>query len=143
MERIKELCKGYDKRDIWNTYESSCFFKSLHAKGLAQKGKRASGGKRSKQRITAAFFVSTNGGKIGQPIVIWRSRKARCFRLAHASDKLAEVSYFDDSKSWMQAESTEKVLVAPNFRTRKERRNVILFLDNVTVHPTSLIDMYL
>ena len=40
MERIKELCKGYDQRDIWNMDESGCFFKALSAKGLAQKGKK-------------------------------------------------------------------------------------------------------
>ena len=36
----------------------------------------------------------------------------------------------------------EKVFDTFNFLIRKERRNVILFLDNATVHPTSLIDMY-
>ena len=110
MERIRELCKGYDQRDILNVDESGCFFKALPAKGLAQKGKKAKGGKKSKQRITVAIFVSADGGKVGKPIVIWRSKKPRCFRLASASDKLAEVSYFDDSKSWMQVEIMEKVL---------------------------------
>ena len=36
----------------------------------------------------------------------------------------------------------EKVLDSLNFQMRKERRNVTLFLDNATVHPTSLIYMY-
>ena len=60
MERIKELCKGYDQRNILNMDESGCFFKALPAKGLAQKGKNAKGGKKSKQRITVAFFVSAD-----------------------------------------------------------------------------------
>ena len=42
----------------------------------------------------------------------------------------------------MQVEIMEKVLDTLNFQMREERRNVILFLDNATVHPTSLIDMY-
>ena len=42
-----------------------------------------------------------DGGKVGKPIVIWRSKKPRCLRLASASDKLAQVSYFDDSRCWM------------------------------------------
>ena len=74
--------------------------------------------------------------------MIWRSKKPRCFRLASASDKLAEFSYFDDSKSWMQVEIMEKVLDNLNHQMRKQGRKVILFLDNATVHPTSLIDMY-
>ena len=36
----------------------------------------------------------------------------------------------------------EKVLDTLNFQIRRKRRNVILVLDNATVHPTSLIDMY-
>ena len=44
--------------------------------------------------------------------------------------------------SWMQVEIIEKVLDTLNFQMRKERRNVTLLLDNVIVHPTSLIDMY-
>ena len=142
MERIKELCKGYDQRDILSMDESRCFFKALPAKGLAQKGKKTKGEKKSKQLITVAFFVSGDGGKVGKSIVISRSKKPRCFRLASASDKLAEVSYFDDSKSWMQVEIIEKVLNALNHQMRKQGRKVILFLDNATVHPTSLIDMY-
>ena len=119
--------------------ESDCFFKALSTKCLAQKGKKTKGGKKSKQRITVAFSIISNGEKFVKSIVIWRSKKSRCFRLASASDKLAEVSYFDDSKSWMQVEVMEMVLDTLNFQMR---RNVILFLDNATVHPTSLIGMY-
>ena len=39
MERLTELCKGYQLKDIWNMDESGCFFKALPSKGLAQKGK--------------------------------------------------------------------------------------------------------
>ena len=63
-ERLRELCKGYDLRGIWNMDESGCFFKALPNKGLAKKGKKSKGGKRSKQRITVAFFVSADGEKM-------------------------------------------------------------------------------
>ena len=99
MERIKKLCKGYDHKDILNMDESGCFFKALHTKGLAQKGKKSKGGKKSKQRITVVFFVSADGEKVGKPIVIWQNKTPRCFQLASATDKLSEVMYFADSKS--------------------------------------------
>ena len=109
--------------------ESECFFKAFPAKGLAQKGKKAKGGKKLKQRITVAFLVSADGRQVGKPIVIWRSKKPRCFRFARASDKFAEVSYFDDSKSWMQVEIMEKVLDTLNHQMKKQGRKVILFLE--------------
>ena len=74
--------------------------------------------------------------------MIRQSKKLRYFRLASAPDKLAEVSYFDGSKSWMKVEIMENVLDALTFQMRKETRNVILFLDNTKVHLTLLIDMY-
>ena len=71
MERIKELCKVYDQGDIWNMIESGCFFfKAVPAKGLAEKGKKGKDIKKLKQRITVAFFVIADGGKVGKPIVI-------------------------------------------------------------------------
>ena len=63
----------------------------------------------------------------------WYGEAKRCFRLASVTNKLAEFSYFDDSKSWMQVKITEKLLNTLNFQMRKERRNVTLFLDNATV----------
>ena len=110
MERIRELCKGYDQKDIWNMDESGCFFKALPSKGLTRKGKKTKKGKKSKQRITVAFFVSADGAKVGKPIVIWRSKKPRCFKLASAPATLAEVSYFDNPKSWIQVYIMENVL---------------------------------
>ena len=50
--------------------ESGCFFKALLDVGLVQKGKKAKGGKKSKQGLTIAFFVSAAGQKIDEPIVI-------------------------------------------------------------------------
>ena len=118
------------------------FFESAAWKGFSSEGKESQGGKTSKQRFNAAFLVRADGEKFGKPIAILRDKKPKYFRLASAPDKLAEVSYFDDSKSWMQVKIMEKVLGTLNFQMRKERRNVILFLDNATVHPTTLINIY-
>ena len=49
---------------------------------------------------------------------------------------------FADSKSWMQVEIMEKVLETLNCQMVKEERNVILFFDNTTVYPTSLVDKF-
>ena len=44
--------------------ECGCFFKALPSKGLAQRGKKCKGAKKSKQRMTIAFLVSTDVGKV-------------------------------------------------------------------------------
>ena len=102
MERLRKLCKGYQLKDIWNVDESGYFFKALPSKGLAQKmlrWKKCKGGKKSKQRMTVAFFVSANGSKVDKPIVICNSKKRRCFKRTNAASKLKQVSYFADAKS--------------------------------------------
>ena len=121
--------------------ESGCFFKALSTECLVQKEKKSKGGKKSKQRIIVAFLVSADGEKVGKPIVIKQSKTPRYFRLPSATDRLSKVMYFADSKSWMQVEIMGKVLETLNCQMGKEERN-ILFLDNATVHPTSLVDKF-
>ena len=43
----------------------------------------------------------------------------------------------------MQVDIIEKVLETLNRQMVKEERNIILFLDNATVHPTSLVDKFI
>ena len=66
--------------------ESGCFCKALPDKGLVEKDQEAKGGKKSKERFNIAFFVNAVGEKIDEPVVIWKSKKPRCFK--RLSDKL-------------------------------------------------------
>ena len=79
MERLLELTRGYELADIWNMDERGCFFKALPEKGLAEKKSQARGGKKSKTRLTIAFFVNAAGEKAIEPLMVWRSKKPRCF----------------------------------------------------------------
>ena len=54
--------------------ERRSFFKALPTKSLAQKRKKSKGGRKFKQRITVAIFVSADGEKVVKPIVIWRRK---------------------------------------------------------------------
>ena len=80
MERLVELTRGYELADIWNMDETGCFFKAMPEKGLAEKKYQARGGKKSKTRLTIAFFVNAAGEKAIKPLVVWRSKKPRCFK---------------------------------------------------------------
>lgn len=79
MERLRELCKGYKFEDIWNEDETGCFFRALPEKSLEEEGRRCKGGKKSKLRMTVAFFVNAKGEK-EEPVVIWKSKSPRCFK---------------------------------------------------------------
>ena len=70
-----ELTSGYELRNFWNMDELDLFFKSFLAKGLVEKSRICKGGKKSKQRLTAA-----DGSKISEPVVIWKSKSPRCLK---------------------------------------------------------------
>ena len=136
MERINELIEGYSMENIWNMDESGYFFKTLPDKGLIEKGKQVKGGK------TVAFFVNAAGEKVDQPIVIWKSKLPRCFMKLQDLSRPANVHYFSNPKSWTISEVMEAVLARFNRKLEFEDRKVILFLDNATCHPESMIGQF-
>ena len=104
MERLWELTKDCDPVDIWNMDETGCFFKALPEKGLAEKKAQARGGKKSKPRLTIAFFVffvRVAGEKVIETIAIWRSAKPRCFKNLINPKRAYDVHYYSSRKSWM------------------------------------------
>ncbi|XP_068720564.1 tigger transposable element-derived protein 6-like [Montipora capricornis] len=140
-ETVKELTKGYSPRDAWNEDETGCFWKAMLEKSLSQKEKRCRGGKNSKQRITAAFFVNTEDEKEGL-IVIGSSKLPRCStRLPNPSYHYS-AQYFSVEKAWMRTKIMVTILIRLNNSLKKEERHVILFLDNAPCDPPSLTDMF-
>ena len=138
-ERLPEILRGYDKKNVYNLDETGCFWKALPQQGFAEKGKQCRGGKKSKQRFTIAFMVNA-AGKKEKPVVIWKSANPRCFR---GVDKCQlPVKYYDQQKAWMTGEILDSYLTAFNSKMKAERRCILLFLDNAGCHPASLQDKY-
>ena len=80
--------------------ESGVFWQALPDSGFRQKGKQCHGGKRSKRRITVAFFVSGDGKKQLKPIVIWKSENPRCLKKFNKGD--LPVNFFSqNTKSYI------------------------------------------
>ena len=105
--------------------------------------KQAKGGKKTKQRLTVTFFVNAVGERVDQPIVIWKSQLPRCFKKLKDTSRPVNVHYFSNPKSWMTSEVMEAVLARFNRKLILEDRKVILFLDNATRHPESMIGQFL
>ena len=97
-ERLPEIVQGYEKEDIWNMDETGVFWRALPDSGFGQKSSSCKGGKKSKQRITIAFFVSASGHK-EKAVVIWKSENPRC--LQRFDKAILPVSYYSQKKAWM------------------------------------------
>lgn len=107
-ERLPELLQGYEAKNIWNLDKTGCFWKALPEKGFGQKKKECKGGKKTKERLTIAFITNAAGGK-EMPIVIWKSKKPRCFSGINKSQ--LPVQYYDQKNAWMTGEILSEILV--------------------------------
>ena len=99
MERLPEIIQGYTADDVWNMDESGLFFKTSPDIGLPKKKKKLKGGKKSKDRRTVAFFVSSSEFKVCKPVVIGNSKVPRCFRKLANPSKPYGMQYFYNEKS--------------------------------------------
>ena len=133
QERLKVLLKGYKAEDIWNEDETGCFYRALPEKTLSERKKECRGGKKSKERITVAFFANAAGG-MELPVVIGKSTKPRCFKGIKDFKKPAGIPYYSNQKAWMNAEIMDSMLAALNRRLKMEKRNILLLMDNVSSH---------
>ena len=117
---------------------SGLFFKALPDTGLAKRTKKRKGGKKSKERLTVAFFVSSSEFKICKPAVIGKSKVPRCFRKLPNSSKPYGMQYFHSKKAWLSTEIMIQVLTATVRKLDAANRKVFLFLNNAPFHPETL-----
>ena len=112
-ERLPEILRGYDKRDVFNIDKTGCFWRALPDRGFGQKRKKCKGGKWSKCRFTIAFLVNADGEK-ETLIVIWTSESPRCFRGFNIS--CLPVKYYHQKNAWMSGEILVSYLHVTTFK---------------------------
>ena len=74
-EQLRELCKGYRLKDIWNMDEKWLFFQSTSFQRPCTKREKMWRWKKVKAKNDRCFFVSTDGGKADKTIIIRKSKK--------------------------------------------------------------------
>lgn len=128
---LPTLLADYDPRDVFNADETGLFFKCLPEKTLAFKGETCHGGKRSKERVTVMVAANMTGTEKLKLLVIGKSAKPRCF----SGVKSLPVDYQNNKKAWMTSEIYESWLNKLDKKFLREKRKILLFVDNCPSHP--------
>lgn len=127
---LQDAMRGYNERDIFNCDEMALFYRALPNKTLAFKGEVCTGGKHSKERLTALLCANMDGTEKLKPLVIGKSKNPRCFR----GVKFLPVDYESNGKAWMTSLLFERWLHKLDQRFNAENRKVLMILDNCTAH---------
>ena len=135
------MIQGYELENIWNEDETGCFFRALPDKTLAEKRKECRGGKRSKERLTVAFFANAAGDK-EPPVVIGKAAKPRCFKGLRNLKKPHGIPYHSNTKAWMNNEIMTALLATLNRRLLRTGRKILLLIDNVSSHDPALQEKF-
>lgn len=130
-EKLPSLVNGYAARDIFNFDETGMFYRALPDKTFTVKGQDCKGGKRSKERLTAALCVNLEG-EFERPFVIGKAARPRCFK--NLSLDCLPVKWTSNRKAWMTTLLFEEWIRSLDRRMRLQRRNILLFLDNASSH---------
>lgn len=138
-ERLGSIISGYAMQDIWNMDETGCFYRALPDKSLSEKAKKCKGGKRSKERLTIAFFVSATGER-RKSVVIGKYANPRCLKNINKDDLPCQ--YLNQQKAWMTSDILHKLLSQLNSSFKAQNRSILLFIDSAGCHPYDLKGRY-
>ncbi|XP_063230823.1 tigger transposable element-derived protein 4-like [Bacillus rossius redtenbacheri] len=108
------------------------FFKCTPDKTLAFKSEKCHGGKLSKERVTLLVGANMDGSEKLPLLKIGKSANPRCFK----NVKSKPVDYVNSSNAWMTGDLFSKWLIKLDKKFIKEKRQVVLFIDNCTAHNT-------
>lgn len=129
-EKVAEIIKDMPDRDIFNVDETGLFFKCVPAKTLAFKGEKCSGGKLSKDRLTLLVGANMDGSEKLPLLMVGKSQNPRCFKNVQTKP----VEYRSNKKAWMTGSIFEEWLLNLDRKYRKQKRKIILFIDNCSAH---------
>lgn len=117
MEKLKEICDGYEAENIYNADETGLFYRIMPNKTLCFKGEKCSGGKSSKERLTVLLCCNIEG-EFEQPLVIGKAKKPRCFK--NINPEALSVHWYSNKKSWMTKDIMSEWLIALDKRMLKK-----------------------
>jgi hypothetical protein len=128
---LPRILKQYAPKDIYNMDETGIFFRLTPDKTLTFKGDSCHGGKKSKERITAAVCANMDGSDKMELLVIGKFQNPRCFK----NVKKLPVQYLANKKAWMTSEIFLNWLHKLDRKFEREGRRILMLVDNCPAHP--------
>lgn len=129
--KLPNLISEYEPKNIFNADETGLFYKCEPSKSLHLKGEKCHGGKRSKERITVLLGANMDGSEKLKPLVIGKFKNPRCFK----NVKSLPVDYEANRRAWMNSELFISWVRNLDKKFSREKRHVLLFIDNCPAHP--------
>jgi len=132
---LPNLLKDYSPEDIYNADELGLFFKLMPDKSLVMKDETCHGGKLSKDRLTVLTCSNWSGTDKLKLLVIGKSKSLRCFKNVHT----LQCDYKAQNCAWMTGSLFIEWVQQLNCKFVKQKRKVLLFVDNCPAHPKEII----
>ena len=127
---LPTLLARYQLKDVFNSDEFGLFYEALPSKSLHFRGKRCSGGKHSKIRLTGMAASNALGEKTPM-FVIGKSANPRCFK--HVRN--LPCRYRSQKKAWMDGTLFEECLHQPDRKFEMQGKIIVMIVDNCPAHP--------
>uniref|UniRef100_A0A147BDF0 Putative tick transposon n=1 Tax=Ixodes ricinus TaxID=34613 RepID=A0A147BDF0_IXORI len=128
--RLPALLAKYEDRNIFNADESGLVYKARPSKTYTFSGERCHGGKCSKERLSVLFCCNMDGSEKVRLLLIGKSKRPRALRQMQS----LSVDWEANKKAWMTKVLFNTWLVKFDRKMAKEKRKVLLFLDNCSAH---------
>ena len=135
-DKLKELLKDYQLKDIYNMDETGLFFRLEPNKTLASK--TVKGTKKSKDRISVGLCANADGTDKLPPVVICKAKKPRCFNGFTPS---TFVDYYWNKKAWMTSTIFCDFIEKLERKMRLQKRKILLLIDNAPSHITRDLEL--
>jgi hypothetical protein len=154
--RLHSMIEHYNPVDVFNCDETGLFFKMMPDRSLAVDRSDCRGGKKSKERYTVMLCTNWAGTEKLKPLVIGKLifmnsnsttglffihavgkyAKPRCFK--NIDMKKLPVYWYSNKSAWMNTKIFIEWIHGLDLSMRKQKRHVLLFLDNAPVHPPDI-----
>ena len=128
---LQPLLEKYSPDDVFNADETGLYWRLLPDKTHAVVGEKCTGGKLSKERVTALVCANMSGTEKRPLFVIGKFKKPRCFRGVHQ----LPVEYDANKSAWMTSTIFETWLRRWDASLTRKDRKIVLFVDNCNAHP--------